>query len=315
MTTALDAFATEVGVEGPVCCVGGRTHWSVGGLPAPGTREVGAPVGVVAHEPAEMIVRVRAGTTLAELQSVVTAGGQQVALEADNPDRTTVGGILAVGRSGVRRLGWGPVRDSVLEVTAVDSQGRLIRSGAPLVKNVTGYDLCRLLVGSLGTLAILAEVVLRCRPVAETEAWWSAEGVDPFALAARLYQPLSVLWDGVTTWVGLCGLRVDVEDQARTVLGPQYRSVPGPPARPGPGRRSLPPGALRNLVGGTGSAWLAEVGVGVVHCDSDAVFPSGPAPAGPDPVADLHRALKATFDPGARLNPGRSVLKETPAPV
>jgi glycolate oxidase FAD binding subunit len=307
---SLQHFASDVGSTGPVRVVGGRTQWDVGGAAPPDVRELTAPAGVVAHQPAEMIVRVRAGTTLEELRAAVHAGGQDVALEAGDPTRATVGGILAVGRSGYRRLGLGPVRDAVLEVTAVSASGELIRSGAPLVKNVTGFDLCRLMVGSLGTLALLGEAVLRCRPRAETEAWWMTEGADPFALADTLYRPLSVLWDGTRTWVGLAGYEADVRDQADTVLGPTFDRVDGPPGPPGPVRRSRPPGTLRGLPGqlGRDGSWLAEVGVGIVHCTPEAADRL-PAPAAPAPkLVDLHRGIKERFDPGGRLNPGRSPL-------
>ncbi len=249
MKDPLALFAAEVGPDGPVTVVGGRTQWTVGGLPVEGVREVAAPAGVVAHEPAEMIVRVRAGTALQDLQDAVGEGGQFVPLEAERPSDATVGGVLAVGRSGYRRLGLGPLRDSVLEMTAVSSRGDLIRSGAPLVKNVTGFDLCRLFVGSLGTLALTGEVVLRCRPLPQVETWYHGEDVDPFRLAAQLYRPMAVLWDGVCTWVGLAGYGVDVEEQARTVLGPRFRPAAGPPSRPGDLRRSLSPGALREPAG------------------------------------------------------------------
>ena len=310
MTTPLDEFAAEVGSDDPVSCAGGRTQWHVGGGLISGTREVSAPAGVVAHEPAEMIVRVRAGTTLQELQSALAAGGQAVALEADDPGRATVGGILAVGRSGFRRLGLGPVRDAVLEVTAVSAAGELVRSGAPLVKNVTGYDLCRLFVGSLGTLALMAEVVLRCKPRPEVESWWVGETADVFDVFARLYRPLSVLWDGTRTWVGLAGHTVDVEEQARSVLGSGFAPAEGPPPAPGPRRRSLSPGAFRTVgdQAGTDGGWLAEVGVGLVHCTPDVAArlgsPLPPAPA----VEQLHDAVKQRFDPRGRLNPGRSPL-------
>ena len=312
----LERFATEVGPTGPVRVVGGRTQWEVGGGPAADVREVAAPAGVVAHEPAEMIVRVRAGTTLDELRSAVRAGGQDVALDADDPARATVGGILAVGRSGWGRLGLGPVRDAVLEVTAVSSRGELIRSGAPLVKNVTGFDLCRLFVGSLGTLALLGEVVLRCRPQAEVECWWVAEGADPFPLAETLFRPLSILWDGTRTWVGLAGYETDVRGQAETVLGSSFVAVAAPPAGPGgpaaPGalRRSRPPAALRGLPAevGTDGGWLAEVGVGVVHCTPEVAARLGPVAAPSPEVVGLHQALKVRFDPDGRFNPGRSPL-------
>ena len=313
MKRLLEAFAEEVGSTGPVCCAGGRTHWDVGGEPEPGTREVVAPSGIVAHEPAEMIVRVRAGTPLRELNDALGEGGQCVALEADDAARATVGGVLAVGRSGVRRLGSGPVRDSLLEITAVSSRGEVIRAGAPLVKNVTGYDLCRLIVGSLGTLALTAEVVLRCRPLPETERWWVAEGVDPFALAADLYRPQSVLWDGARTWVALAGFEVDVEDQYRQVLGDRFIPVEGAPDRPGTARLSRPPVTLRDLprlAPSPEGGWLAEVGVGVVHCRPDvaAAVTAAAPPAPPAPeLVTLHRNLKARFDPSGRLNPGRAV--------
>jgi FAD/FMN-containing dehydrogenase len=306
----LALFAAEVGSDGPVTVAGGRTQWGIGGLPSEEARQIAAPSGVVAHEPAEMIVRVRAGTVLQDLQEAVGESGQFVALEADSPAQATVGGLLAVGRSGWRRLGLGPIRDALLEITAVSSKGDVIRSGAPLVKNVTGFDLCRLLVGSLGTLALTGEVVLRCRPLPEVEAWYLGEDVDPFLLTARLYRPMAVLWDGMRTWVGLAGYAVDVEEQARTVLGVRFAATDGPPAPPGPLRRSLPPGALRHLprpAGGAVGDWLAQVGVGVVHCTPQASAGIPCAEPGPE-ISELHRAIKDRFDPGGRLNPGRSVL-------
>lgn len=305
----LEEFAAAVGPSGPVSCVGGRTQWEMGGPVDAAAREVSAPAGVVAHEPGEMIVRVRAATTVAELAEATGVGGQFVALEADDPQRATVGGVLACGRSGMRRLGWGPLRDTVLEVTAVDATGSLIRAGAPLVKNVTGFDLCRLMVGSVGTLGFLAEVVLRCRPRPEVERWWQAEGVDPFRLFSDLYRPLAVLWDGTRTWVGLAGYRADVEDQAAAVLDRRFRPAEGPPTRPGRARRSLTPAALRSVPGSAGpdGRWLAEVGVGMLHCD-EVTAGRLPGPAVSAEVADLHARVKARFDPDGRLNPGRSPL-------
>jgi glycolate oxidase FAD binding subunit len=315
VTSALAAFAADVGPAGPVRVVGGRTQWDVGGAGLPGVREVVPPAGVVAHEPAEMVVRVRAGTTIDELRRTVRASGQDVALEADEPTRATVGGVLAVGRSGYRRLGLGPVRDTVLEVTAVTAAGEVIRAGAPLVKNVTGFDLCRLLVGSVGTLALVGEVVLRCRPAVEEESWWMGEGADPFAVAAALYRPLSVLWDGTRTWVGLAGYTADLRAQAGVVLGGSFQPVAGPPARPGRVRRSRPPSSLRQLpaeagTAGTGGGWLAEIGVGLVHCTEEVASRLAPRPGLSPTVMGLHQALKARFDPEGRLNPGRSVLAE-----
>lgn len=328
MSSRLEAFAGEVGgVEaGPVTCRGGGTQWHLGGVASSAARQVVAPCGVVEHQPQEMIVRVGAATTVAELQEAVSAKGQLVAIEADNPEQATVGGVLACGRTGLRRLGRGPLRDCVLEVTAVTSAGRLVRSGAPLVKNVTGFDLCRLLVGSYGSLAFFAEVVLRCVPKPQTERWYFSHDADPFDVRSRLYKPLSVLWDGERTWVGLAGYEVDVANQAAEVLG-GFVEVPGPPQVPGGAagiRLSLPASDLRNLSpvpaapSTQGASWLAEIGVGVLHCDEAAkeqlceggVLVGKGATKPTAALLELHRRIKENFDPSGRMNPSRSPLAD-----
>ncbi|MGH9246648.1 MAG: FAD-binding protein [Acidimicrobiales bacterium] len=304
VSDALAAFAADVGpaTDGPVVAVGHRTQWDVGGPVEPGTREVKAPAGVVAFEPAEMTVRVRAGTTVEELDHALATDGQCVAL----PPWGTVGGVLAVGRSGVRRLGWGPVRDTVLEVRYVSAEGTLVKGGGPTVKNVSGFDLCRLLVGSLGTLGLLAECLLRTRPVPAGERWLAGE-VDPFELRRRLYRPAAILWDGITTWVLLDGHPADIDAQAR-VAGLPEADPPAVPPRPAH-RWSLRPSELRDLPTRLGAGrFLAEVGVGVVHAH-EAQPPRPVEPA----VIELHRRLRSVFDPTGRLAPGRSVLAGTAA--
>ena len=310
---AVDAFAAEVGPAsaGPVVAVGGRTQWDVGGAPDPAVpvREVQAPAGIVAVEAADMTVRVRAGTTVADLDDALAPVGQTVALPAW--PGATVGGVLAVGRSGLRHLGWGPVRDTVLEVRYVSADGTVVKAGGPTVKNVSGFDLCRLLVGSVGTLGLLAEVVLRPRPLPATERWLAGE-TDPFELVRRLHRPACVLWDGRTTWVLLDGHPADVEAQA-ALTG--LADAAGPPELP-PHRWSLRPSELRSLAGaGTDASvpapgrLLAQVGVGVVHAD----VPRTPPPADPA-VVHLHRRIKDLFDPTGRLAPGRSPLADTRVP-
>ena len=301
-TGAVDAFAAEVGPPdaGPVTAVGGRTQWAVGGIVAPEAREVRAPAGIVAVEAADMTVRVRAGTTVSELDAALAEVGQTVALPAWAG--ATVGGILAVGHSGLRRLGWGPVRDVLLEARVVSADGRVVKAGGPTVKNVSGYDLCRLLVGSLGTLAFTAEVVLRTRPLPPAQRWLAGD-VDPFALVDRLYRPAAVLWDGATTWLLLDGHPDDVAAQS-ALAG--LADVDGPPGLPGPHRWSLRPSelpALGTTLGAVPGRFVAEVGVGVVHAERP------PPPRLVDRhVAELHRRIKAVFDPHGRLNPGRDPL-------
>lgn len=292
MGVALDDFAAEVGTSDPVTVVGGGTQWDVGGPPAAGVREVRAPAGVAWVRPDEMTACCGAGTSVADLDAALGEHGQWVALPAWNG--ATVGGVLAVGHSGLRRLGYGPARDTVLQVRYVSAEGKVITAGGPTVKNVSGYDLCRLLVGSLGTLGLLGEVLVRTRP-RPAVSQWLAGSADPFALRRKLHAPVSLLWDGNTTWVLLEGNAGDVEAQAAlSGLDP----VDGPPALP-PHRWSVPPEAFSALRG----TFVAEVGVGVVHH------------ADPQPrrviepgIVELNRRLKLEFDPTSRLNPGRDPL-------
>jgi glycolate oxidase FAD binding subunit len=295
----LDAFAALVGEEGPVCCRGGGTRWTVGGASADGTREVRAPAGVVELEPAEMTVRVGAGTTVADLQGALAAVGQRVLLPTGE-EGSTVGGVLAVGRADHHRLGWGPVRDRVLEVRYVSGSGRLVKAGGPTVKNVSGFDLARLLVGSLGTLGLIGEVVLRTMPAVEASAWFAGDA-DPWDVAAVAHRPVALLWDGRRTWVLVEGWTEDVAAQGAALGERGLAPVDGPPAFP-PRRWSVDPSTLRAgaTSGAWGGAWVAEVGVGVVHATASAPEPEL-APA----VVELNRRVKARFDPAGRLAPGR----------
>src|SRR4051794_8370785 len=186
--------------------VGARTHWEVGGPPPAGT-EVRAPSGVVAYEPADMTVTVGAGTAFTDLDRVVAEHGQEVPLDPRSGD-ATIGGILACGLSGIRRLRHGPLRDHVLEVRFVTGYGVLVKGGGPTVKNVTGYDLPRLFVGSLGTLGVLVQATLRCRPRARTARWF---GAPP---EATFYRASARVWNGTEEYVLLEGAEEDVASQA-----------------------------------------------------------------------------------------------------
>lgn len=295
---ALVAFADEVGVSGPVVCAGGGTQWEVGGSPAAGARPVRAPVGIAEVNPDEMIVRVRAGTLVADLDAALAEEGQQVALPV-RPG-STVGGTLAVGRSGLFQLGVGPVRDAVLELTWVSAAGQLVRNGGPVVKNVSGFDLCRLMVGSIGTLGFLAEVVLRTRPLPVAGAWLAGP-VAPTTVMATLHAPASVLWDGTTTWARVEGLGADVAEQISRGGAVGLRECDGPPPLP-PHRWSTGRHRLLDEAGEAGP-FVALIGVGVVFSERP-----GPPPRLGRTAAELVRTVRSGFDPTARLNPGRDVL-------
>ena len=302
----LGAFAAEVGSEGPVCVRGGRTRWSLGGDVAPGTREVAAPAGIVAFEPAEMTVRVRAGTPVTELHEALAESRQRTTL----PERPggTVGGALMAGESSIARLGLGPVRDGLLQARYVCADGRIASGGAGTVKNVSGFDLCRLLVGSLGTLGLVGEVLLRTMPVGEVERWVHVPGAAPDS-ARSCHTAASLLWDGTDLWAFLSGYGVDVDEDlsrlAELAAGPP-EDVDGPPDLP-PHRWSCTPSEAASFGSGNGAAgrFVAEVGVGVVHASE----PQSARPVEPG-VEELNRRFKERFDPAGRLNPGRDPLRK-----
>jgi FAD/FMN-containing dehydrogenase len=285
----LSEFAEEIGDHGAVTVAGLATR----GGPVDGVRPVMAPVGIDWVKPEEMTLQCGAGTPVEEVDAALAPFGQTVVI----PPSGTVGGALAVGRSGIRRLGHGPLRDAVLQARYVDAAGRIVKAGGPTVKNVSGFDLCRLLVGSWGTLGFIGDVILRTRPRARFEQWYVSNG-DPFELIGRLYRPVSVLWDGEQVWVLLEGHPDDVDRQvAANGLVPS-----DPPAElPKGGRWSLPPTQLSTLPG-TGR-FVAEIGVGVVHHE----HPAPPREIDPA-VRRLHHRIKHQFDPAGRLNPGIDVL-------
>ena len=280
----LAEFAEAVGREGSVTITGLGTR----GGAVPGLRTVHAPAGIEWVQPDEMVLCCGAGTPVAQVVSALAEHGQTVAL----PPSGTVGGALAVGRSDVRRLGWGPVRDVLLQARYVSAAGEVVKAGGPTVKNVSGFDLPRLLVGSRGTLGFLGEVIVRTRPLAPCSQWYTTAATDPAAVFSTLYRPVSVLWDGSWVWVLLEGHPADLAVQAAaTGLVP----AEGPPPLPAGSRRNLPPAQVATLTG----EFVAEVGVGIVHHAE----PWSPPPTDLRVVA-LDRALHAEFDPDGRLNPG-----------
>lgn len=287
-------FAELVGADYPVAVAGGRTRWDVGGALAEGTRIIEAPVGVVEYIPEEMIVTVRAGTPVAELAAVLAERGQRCAL----PERGgTVGGAIAVGQNDLNVLGKGRLRNSVLQVRYVSADGRLVTGGGPTVKNVTGFDLPRLMTGALGTLGLLGEVILRTNPIPAHSRWFHSDGADPFAVLDSVLQPSVVLWNGTETWALLEGHPADVDNEAQAMATvAEFAETDGPPELP-PHRWSLPPAELRQLTG----TYVASVGVGTVFAD----IPQ--PPRRPDPVAQsVAQRIKHQFDPTGRLNPGRT---------
>lgn len=125
---------------------------------------------VIEHDPANLTATVQSGMTLSAAQSALAAHKQFIPFDPPFPERATVGGIVAANLNGPRRTFYGSARDLVIGMKVALANGELIKAGGKVVKNVAGYDMCKLFVGSLGTLGIITEATLRVTPVAESAA-------------------------------------------------------------------------------------------------------------------------------------------------
>ncbi|MDO9435505.1 glycolate oxidase subunit GlcE [Hydrogenophaga sp.] len=155
----------------PLHIAGGGTKQFYG-EPVDGERlDVTTWTGTVSYEPTELVVTVRAGTLLADLEALLAERGQCLAFEPPHFDRGgTVGGMVAAGLSGPARASVGSVRDFVLGARFINGRGELLTFGGQVMKNVAGYDVSRVLAGSMGTLGVITEVSLKVLPVAPAEA-------------------------------------------------------------------------------------------------------------------------------------------------
>ena len=304
----LTSFAESVGDQtaDPVWIIGQQTRVS-----APtGVRQLQAPSGIYDLQPDEMTVVCGAGTSINELQEALGAVGQYVNLPLSSSNSGTVGGALAQGHGDIYRLGRGALRDTLLQVRYVNHDGHVVMAGGPTVKNVSGFDLCRLFVGSFGQLGFMGETILRTRPLPKSSRWFYIEqtsmtSVD--AILQRVYRPASVLTNGQSVWFCIEGHPQDCDDTIKQ-LAPIFTNIAeisGPPdLRSFPYRSSVSPAQLAKLFTSEteDSQLVVEAGVGVVHSKTPTQSPElNPS------VALIHQRLLQQFNPTGRLNPGVSL--------
>ncbi|MBV8211088.1 MAG: glycolate oxidase subunit GlcE [Burkholderiaceae bacterium] len=329
----------------PLCVRAGGTK-DFYGMPASGTLiDPRAYSGIAGYEPSELVVTVRCGTPLALLEAELAANGQMLAFEPPHfGQAATAGGCVASGLSGPRRASSGALRDFVLGALLLDGRGEVLRFGGTVMKNVAGYDVARLVAGSLGTLGIVLEASIKVLPIPAEEATLQLEMDEPKALETMnrwAGQPLPVsatCWSAERLSVRLSGSGAAVR-AARERIGGQTVAAPAAqqlwrevreqtsPFFEGTEplwRFSVPPasaplalaggqliewgGALRWLrtrepavalrgrasaLGGHATRFRAS------DADVDAFTALAPA------LLDIHRRLKAQFDPDAIFNRGR----------
>ncbi|HEY0238410.1 MAG TPA: FAD-binding protein [Friedmanniella sp.] len=209
---------------GPLLFVGGGTKQGWAGRPEPpdlvvDTRRLAA---LVDHSPADMTAAVQAGMPLATFQRTMAEHGQWLALDPPSEHAgATIGGLLASGESGPRRLRHGSLRDLVIGATVVLADGTVAHVGGHVIKNVAGYDLTKLMYGSLGTLGLVTEVVVRLHPRPETAASVATTCTLDQATALTLRLMASPLEPSAVVWIsaadGAGGLTVRFDGRAGAV--------------------------------------------------------------------------------------------------
>lgn len=229
MEHMIEMFAEQIaaaGAEGRTLCIrgGGSKDWY--GQAMQGelltTREH---AGIVDYEPTELVITARCGTPLHEIEAALATQHQMLAFEPPHfGSQATLGGAVAAGLSGPRRQAVGALRDFVLGAVLMDAKGQVLHFGGQVMKNVAGYDVSRLLAGSLGTLGLLLEVSLKVlpKPVAETTLRLALSQAEAITLVNTLGgQPLPVsatLWHDDVLMVRLSGAQAAV-GAARGLIG------------------------------------------------------------------------------------------------
>ncbi|MCX7898823.1 MAG: glycolate oxidase subunit GlcE [Methylocystis sp.] len=192
---AVEAIRSANARQAPLAIVGGGTKRRLGRhAPLPQSLTTRMLTGVTLYEPEELVLSARAGTPIVEIETMLDAHHQQLAFEPMDftpllggaSQAATIGGVIACNLSGPRRIKAGAARDHLLGFQCVTGRGDIVKSGGRVMKNVTGYDLSKLVCGSYGTLALLTEVTLKVLPKPETEQTLLLSGLDEATLLLQL---------------------------------------------------------------------------------------------------------------------------------
>ncbi|MDO5605611.1 MAG: FAD-binding protein [Paracoccus sp. (in: a-proteobacteria)] len=189
-----DLAAMIRAASGPLSVTGGASRLHPG--EGCGTRiDMSGLSGVTLYEPEALTLVARAGTPLAEIHALLAAEGQMLAFEPDPRAGSTIGGVAAANASGPRRVAAGACRDAMIGITLVTGAGEIIRNGGRVMKNVTGYDLVKLLAGSRGQLGALTEIAFKTAPVSPARAVLRLSGVDRATAITAMTQALGGPYD------------------------------------------------------------------------------------------------------------------------
>jgi glycolate oxidase FAD binding subunit len=344
MSDGIEEFRSRILERKPLQLRGGGSKDFYGGPLVGDVLDTRGYSGIVGYEPTELVITARAGTPLAELESALATRRQVLACEPPHFGAATIGGAVAAGLSGPRRAVAGSLRDYVLGVKLMDGEGRELNFGGQVMKNVAGFDVSRLVAGSLGTLGLILEVSLKVMPLPVAEATLRFEmpqdkaldalngwGGQPVPLAASCWQDdvLTLRLSGAQAAITaacekLGGERVAEPEAAgfwaalreQTTAffagdAPLWRlSVPSvAPPLDLPGPQLIEWGGAQRWLRGAGDATHLR-GTAAKAGGHATLFRGGDktggvfAPLSPA-LMEVHRRLKQSFDPYGVFNPGR----------
>lgn len=270
---------------------------------------------LVEHVPEDMTATVEAGMTLVDFQQHLAKGGQWLPLDPPNPESVTIGDLLARNLNGPRRFGCGTVRDWLIGMTVVLPDGRLVKNGGKVVKNVAGFDLCRLFIGAQNTLGVIVEATFKLQPLPEAEAHLAKR----FDALGQAEEWLGHIWnsdlqpnvldlhrmdDGpLTMVVSVAGPSADVTAQSDQLMAlgfeagatldydAKYRSRTNT-------SKSVAPGKLIGTLGQLSETdFVARAGNGLIYFEGE----SSGAEERSAELVELELRLKREFDPENKM--------------
>lgn len=281
--------------------------------------ELGALNNVLEHSPEDMTVSVESGITLAEVQKQISSRGQWLPIDPPRPSQVTIEELLSKNLSGPRRFGFGTIRDHLIGLKVALANGQIIKAGGKVVKNVAGYDLGKLFIGSHGTLGLIVEAIFKLKPIPETEIFVETLGLslqEADVIVSRILDSeltptvldMHNLGDSTgdtakdhKVVVGFAGLREDVEFQQKVAHGLgvgmksnlNYQTEFWDAVRDEePNRCSVLPSDLTRILQGLGAVqYVARAGNGVFwYCGA-------PVPKRDDLPIKLFERVKKAYDP------------------
>jgi FAD/FMN-containing dehydrogenase len=181
-----------------------------------------APTGIISYEPDELMISLFAGSTMAEINVALQTAHQRILI----PEIGTIGGAIATRRNGLRGIQHQTLPNNVLRCSVIAADGSMYQSGGQVVKNVSGFDLVKLLVGSWGLLGLIVEVTMRTEPIPQASQWLYSSEPSAIEQVSNLYRPAAITHIDDVTYVLLEGNELDVREETDQLYGFEKCDVP-----------------------------------------------------------------------------------------